>query len=103
MPKVAVSGIVTDSALNPVKTAHVFFVRAGFALNSNITVDDFRQYFDMNDLKSDFRLEGNSSEVFQTEVDPTGRYSLPIPKGADRICESPGLWDIVLSGQTNLL
>ena len=104
MPKVAVSGIVTDSALNPVKTAHVFFVRAGFALNSNITVDDFRQYFDMNDLKSDFRLEGNSSEVFQTEVDPTGRYSLPIPKGAYiAFAKAPGYGTVFYPGQTNLL
>jgi hypothetical protein len=104
LPKITVSGIVADSVLNPVKTAHVFFVRAGFALNSNITVDDFRQYFEMNDLTSDYRLEGNSKEVYQTKVDSTGDYSLPIPAGSYiAFAEAPGYGTVFYPGQTNLL
>jgi hypothetical protein len=104
MPKVTVSGIVTDSVLNPVKTAHVFFVQSGFALNSNITVDDFRQYFEMNDLTSDYRLEGNSKEVYQTKVDSTGHYSLPIPPGSYiAFAEAPGYGTVFYPGQSNLL
>ena len=100
MPKVTVSGIVTDSVLNPVKTAHVFFVRAGFALNSNITIDDFRQYFDMNALGGGFQLEGNSVNVFQAKVDTTtGRYSLLIPPGSYiAFAEAPGYGTVFYPG-----
>jgi len=104
LPKITISGIVTDSVLNPVKTAHVFFVQSSFALNSNITVDDFRQYFEMNDLTSDYRLEGNSKEVYQTKVDSTGHYSLPIPPGSYiAFAEAPGYGTVFYPGQTNLL
>ncbi len=104
MPKVTASGIVTDSALNPVKNSHVFFVRAGFALNSNLTIDDFRQYFNLNDLRSDFRLEGNSAEVFQTRADSAGHFSLAIPKGAYiAFAEAPGYGTVFYPGQSSLL
>ncbi len=105
MPKVAVSGIVTDSALNPVKTAHVFFVRAGFALNSNITIDDFRQYFDMNASGGGFQLEGNSVNVFQAKVDTTtGRYSLLIPTGSYiAFAGAPGYGTVFYPGQSDIL
>ena len=104
MPKVTVSGIVTDSTLNPVKTAHVFFVRAGFALNSNTSVDDFRKHFDMNDLSEDFRLDGKSAEVFQTKVDSLGIYSLQIPKGAYiAFAKAPGYGTEFFPAQSDLL
>ena len=105
MPKVAVSGIVTDSALNPVKTAHIFFVRAGFALNSDITIDDFRQYFDMNASGGGFQLEGNSVNVFQANVDTTtGRYSLLIPTGSYiAFAGAPGYGTVFYPGQSDIL
>ena len=104
MPKVTVSGIVADSTLNPVKTAHVFFVRAGFALNSNVSVDDFRQYFNMNDMRQDFHLDGKAAEVFQTKVDSLGNYSLQIPTGSYiSFAEAPGYGTEFYPGQYDLL
>jgi hypothetical protein len=104
MPKVTVSGNVTDSALLPVKNSHVFFVRSGFALNSNVSVDDFRQYFDMNDLREDFHLDGKSAEVFQTKVDSLGNYSLQIPTGSYiAFAEAPGYGTEFYPGQYDLL
>ena len=104
MPKVTVSGIVTDSALLPVKNSHVFFVRSGFALNSNVSVDDFRQYFDMNDMRQDFHLDGKAAEVFQTKVDSLGNYSLQIPTGSYiAFAEAPGYGTEFYPGQYDLL
>ena len=82
LPKVTVSGSVTDSAHLAVKNSGVFFVRAGFALNSNISLDDFRKSFELNGGKGDFRLEGNSPHVYPAKVDSLGKYSLQIPPGA---------------------
>ena len=104
MPKVTVSGSVTDSALLPVKSSHVFFVQAGFALNSNVSVDDFRQYFDMNDMRQDFHLDGKAAQVFQTKVDSLGNYSLQIPTGSYiAFAEAPGYGTEFYSGQYDLL
>ena len=104
MPKVTVSGNVTDSALLPVKNSHVFFVRSGFALNSNVSVDDFRQYFNMNDMRQDFHLDGKAAEVFQTKVDSLGNYSLQIPTGSYiSFAEAPGYGTEFYPGQYDLL
>jgi hypothetical protein len=80
LPKITVSGIVTDTNLLPIKAADIFFVRSGFALNSKTTVDDYRDYFDMNASKDDCRLEGKS--VYSVKVDSLGKYSLHIPQGS---------------------
>ena len=103
--KISVSGIVTDSVLNPVKTSYVFFVRAGFALNSNVTIDDFRDYFDMNAAGGGFQLQGNSPNVFQAKVDTTtGSYSLLIPAGSYiAFAEAPGYGTEFYPGQSDLL
>ncbi len=104
MPKITVSGIVADSSLAPIKASHVFFVRAGFALNSNVTIDDFRQYFDMNASAGGFELEGNSVDVFQTKVDSLGDYSLQIPVGSYiAFAAAQGYGTVFYQGQTNIL
>jgi hypothetical protein len=79
--KVTVSGRVADTlgaALNV--PARIFFVRAGFALNANSSIDDFRQSFD-DDRHGDFRLDRNSAFVFAATVDSLGNYTLRIPVG----------------------
>jgi len=102
--KVTVSGIVTDSGMIPLGNSHVFFVRAGFAFNSNATIDDFRQFFAMNALRGDFRIEGSSAEVFQTKVDSLGNYSLQIPKGAYiAFAKAPGYGEDFYPGQSDML
>ncbi|MGA7160887.1 MAG: carboxypeptidase regulatory-like domain-containing protein [Bacteroidota bacterium] len=104
MPKITVSGMVTDSALLPIKNSRVFFVRAGFAFNSNVTIDDFRDYFDMDALRGDFRLEGSSAEVFQAKADSLGNYSLKIPAGSYiAFASAPGYGTIFYPGQSDLL
>lgn len=82
LPKVTVSGSVTDSAHLAVKNSAVFFVRAGFALNSHFSLDDFRKSFELSGGKGDFRLEGNSMHVYPIKVDSLGKYSLQIPQGS---------------------
>jgi hypothetical protein len=80
--KVAVSGSVTDTlgaALH--LPSRVFFVRAGFLLNSNTSLDDFRESLD-DDHESDFKMDGGSRNVFSTKVDTLGDYSLRIPTGS---------------------
>ena len=81
-PKVTVSGRVTDTLGAALKAANtrVFFVRAGFVLNSNSSVDDFRESFDDDD-GDDFRIDGSSPYVFSTKVDTLGNYSMKIPIG----------------------
>lgn len=103
-PKIVVSGIVTDSLLLPIVNSHVFFVRAGFALNSNINVDDFRRYFDMDDRRYDYRLEGRSAEVFETKTDSLGNFSLQIPSGAYiAFAKAPGFGKVFYPGQSDML
>ncbi|HTY12521.1 MAG TPA: carboxypeptidase regulatory-like domain-containing protein [Bacteroidota bacterium] len=102
--KITASGVVTDSALLAIRNTHVFFVRAGFALNSNMSIDDFRQYFDLEGMRDDFRLEGNSAEVYQTKADSLGRYSLTIPAGAYiALASAPGYGTVFYPGQTDIL
>jgi len=82
LPMITVSGLVTDTNLLPIKAADIFFVRSGFALNSKTTVDDYRDYFDMNASKDDCRLEGKSQQVYSVKADSLGKYSLHIPQGS---------------------
>lgn len=77
---VIVSGVVTDSAGVALKNADVAFVRAGFALNANAAVDDFRAQFDANG-RGDLRIDGQSQHVFHKKTDSLGAYSLPLPPG----------------------
>ena len=81
MPRLTVTGAVTDTLGNPLGTARVWFVRAGFALNSNADIDDFRRFFDLNAPSTDCRLDGRSEHVFPAEVDPTGHYVVLVPPG----------------------
>ncbi len=104
LPKVTVSGSVTDSTSLAVKNSVVFFVRAGFALNSNVAVDDFRKVFELNGPRGDFRLEGNSPNVFQAKVDSLGMYSLKIPQGAYiAFAKAPGYGTEFYLGHSDLL
>ncbi|MGD0591986.1 MAG: carboxypeptidase regulatory-like domain-containing protein [Bacteroidota bacterium] len=82
LPMITVSGLVTDTNLLPIKIANIFFVRSGFALNTKDIDDDYREYFEMNVLKDDFRLEGKSQNVYNAKVDSLGKYSLHIPQGS---------------------
>jgi hypothetical protein len=82
LPMIIISGLVTDTNLFPIKVANIFFVRSGFALNTKDTIDDFREYFNMNALKDDCRLEGKSQHVYNAKVDSSGKYSLHIPQGS---------------------
>ncbi len=79
--KVTVSGHVSDTTGAAFQLpCRVFFVRAGFVLNSNMNLDDFRDSFD-DDHDGDFRLDGTSRNVFSASVDSTGNYKLRIPTG----------------------
>lgn len=78
LPHIAVAGTVKDTASSPLKGASVFFVRLGFALNTNSTVEDFRSMFDLEGSALDFRLDGYSAHVFRAVTDSLGRYSLKV-------------------------
>jgi len=91
-PKVTVSGSIVDTMGAPlvVPNTRIFFVRAGFALNSNATVDDFRESFD-EDHDADFRIDGRSPNVFATTADTTGKYTFRVPVGQYiSFAEAPG-------------
>jgi Secretion system C-terminal sorting domain/Carboxypeptidase regulatory-like domain len=104
LPKVTLSGSVTDSAHLAVKNSGVFFVRAGFALNSNISLDDFRKSFELNEGRGDFRLEGNSPHVYPVKVDSLGNYSLQIPQGSYiAFAKAPGYATAFYLDQSDLL
>ena len=89
LPAITVAGSVQDTAAAPVKNAEVFFVRAGFALNSNSQVEDFREMFDLDSemddhhdgFRLDFHLDGLSPHVFRTHTDSLGQYSLKVVPG----------------------
>jgi hypothetical protein len=80
-PAFTVSGTVKDTLSKAIKGADVFFVRAGFALNSNATVEDFRNMFDLEGDAVDFRLEGSSTHAFHATADSLGRYSIKLVTG----------------------
>jgi hypothetical protein len=82
LPMITISGLITDTNLLPIKVANIFFVRSGFALNSKDIDDDYREYFNMNSWKDDFKLEGKSQHVYHAKVDSLGKYSLHIPQGS---------------------
>ena len=82
LPKITVSGVVTDTNRLPIKAADIFYVQSGFALNSKTTVDDYREYFNLNAWWGDFMLDGKSNHVYSAKVDSLGKYSLQIPQGS---------------------
>ncbi len=87
LPKVMVSGFVTDTSGVALAqdSGRVVFVRADFALNFGgglqIGAENFRKYFDFN-LFNDFRLEGNSEHVFKARTDSLGHYDIQLVPGA---------------------
>jgi protocatechuate 3,4-dioxygenase beta subunit len=81
LPMIAVAGSVQDTAGAPLVGAEVFFVRAGFALNANSTVEDFRRMFDFDGRMLDFHLDGRSVHVFRALSDSLGQYSLKVVPG----------------------
>jgi hypothetical protein len=81
LPFISVSGSVTDTLASPLKEAVVGFVRAGFALNSNATSEDFRDMFDQCGRDLDHRMEGFSAHVFRTKTDSLGAYKIKLPPG----------------------
>jgi protocatechuate 3,4-dioxygenase beta subunit len=80
-PPVTVQGTVQDTTGAPIKGAEVFFVRSGFALNTNSTVEDFRRMFDLDGHMLDFRMDGHSPHVFRTVTDSLGQYTLKAGPG----------------------
>ena len=104
LPKVTASGNVTDSAHVGVKNSGVFFVRAGFALNSNIALDDFRKAFELSGGRGDFRLEGKSPNVYSAKTDSLGKYSAQIPPGSYiAFAKAPGYATAFYLDQSDLL
>ncbi len=102
-PKVTASGRVIDTLGMALKVPNtrVFFVRAGFALNSNSSVDDFRESLD-DDHTSDFRMDGGSPYVFATTVDTLGNYRLRIPMGNYiAFAQAPGFATTFFQNQTD--
>lgn len=81
LPLVNVSGFVSDTLSAGIRLADVFFVRADFAVNANAGLDNFRNVFELNRHRFDFRLEGLSQFVFHTKTDSEGNYSLRVPRG----------------------
>ena len=80
-PLISVSGMVKDTASAPIAGAGVFFVQVAFALNSNSTVDDFRNMFDLSGPALDFRMDGRSVHVFHDTTGVEGKYSLKVVPG----------------------
>jgi len=77
--KFTVSGTVTDTLQVPLG-ATVYFVNSGFAQNSNASDRNFRSYFALNGT-GDFRLGGSSPQVYRTQTDSLGNYSVKLPEG----------------------
>jgi protocatechuate 3,4-dioxygenase beta subunit len=104
LPKATVSGSVRDSANLAVKNSGVFFVRTGFALNGNLSLDDFRKSFELSGGRDDFRLEGKSQHVYPAKVDSLGNYSLQIPQGSYiAFAKAPGYATAFYLDQSDLL
>jgi hypothetical protein len=81
LPLVVVTGTVKDTAAKAIKGADVFFVRSGFALNSNSSVEDFRNMFELEGPALDFRMEGTSPHVFHVKTDSLGKYAAKLLPG----------------------
>jgi len=104
LPLVIVSGSVMDTLSNPVKGATVYFARDGFALNSNSTVEDFREMFDQTGAALDFRIEGASPHVFRVPADSLGNYKIKIPPGIYiAYAKAPGYTAGFLLGKASIL
>ena len=81
-PKVSVSGSVKDTSNHPIKKAEVIFVNSNYALNANDSVDDFREYFDINAGKIDCSLDGGSQQVIHIMDSSNGNFNANIPTGS---------------------
>jgi hypothetical protein len=81
-PKVSISGSVKDTLKVPIKKAEVIFVNSNFALNANDSVDDFREYFDINAGKIDCKLDGGSQQVIHIFDSTNGAFNANIPPGS---------------------
>jgi protocatechuate 3,4-dioxygenase beta subunit len=102
--QVSVSGAVTDTLGVPIKKAQVFLVPSDFALNTNNTIDDFRNYFDMNAGKYDCRLDGRSPQVLNAKVDTNGKFNISVPPGSYiAFAEAQGYVTEYYKEQSNLL
>ena len=80
--KITVKGKITDTLGHALKAGNpaVYFVNAGFALNTNTASDDFREMFDASPM-DDMRLDGQSAFVFVATPDTSGAYKLTLPTG----------------------
>lgn len=102
--KITVSGFVTDTNFSPIKNSLVYFVRYGFALNSNNTVDDFQDYFTLDAPQQDCRITGPSVFVYKATIDSTGKYSIQIPQGSYiAFAEAHGYATEYYLGQSDIL
>jgi Secretion system C-terminal sorting domain/Carboxypeptidase regulatory-like domain len=79
---VSVSGSVKDTLGVPIKKADVIFVNSNFALNANDSIDDFRDYFDINAGKIDCKLDGGSQQVIHIIDSSNGTFNAKIPPGS---------------------
>jgi protocatechuate 3,4-dioxygenase beta subunit len=103
-PKLWVFGSVTDTLNAALKKADVFFVPYDFALNTNNSVDDYRQYFDVDAGLFDCRLDGNSPRVIHVQTDSAGNYKVTIAAGSYiAFAKAPGFVAEYYQEQSSLL
>ncbi|MDE3058520.1 MAG: carboxypeptidase regulatory-like domain-containing protein [Bacteroidota bacterium] len=121
LPKFTVQGAVTDSANAGISTATIFFVNAGFALNSHGNIndlhwfdrDDFSDMFEdraeasatmMDAFDRDFRMDGSSHFVTKVKADASGKYSVTLAQGSYvAFAVAPGYQRAFFNGQSDLL
>ncbi len=116
LPTFTVQGMVTDSANAAISNAAVFFVSAGFALNSHGDISNLH-WFDRGDIQEmfehhnedssrdhDFSLEGNSRFVTKANVDASGKYSATLTQGSYiAFAVAPGYQRVFFNGQSDPL
>ena len=79
--KVAISGSVLDTLKKAIKNAEIVFVSIGFALNSNDSDDNNRDYFDLNSTSVDCTLGGTSQQVIHILDSSNGTFIANIAPG----------------------
>jgi hypothetical protein len=117
LPTFTVQGMVTDSTSAAISNATVFFVNAGFALNSHGDIGSLH-WFDRDDLQEmfehhggdgtgsdhDFSMEGNSHFVTKASVDASGKYSAALSQGSYiAFAAAPGYQRVFFNGQSDPL
>lgn len=116
LPTFTVQGMVTDSANVAITNATVFFVNAGFALNSHGDAgmlhwfdrdgleDMFEHQGDNNADDHDFRIDGKSHFVTKASVDASGNYSVTLSQGSYiAFAVAPGYQRVFFNGQSDPL